>query len=112
MRKNCPRIIIENYYEPCILYLLSQGPNYGYKIQQHIEMQLSCNANISNIYRCLSKLHKDDCVIKTREPSENGPERVVYRITPDGKNLLKGWVRDLKRQKQIVNTLITSCIEK
>lgn len=111
MRKNCPRIIIENYYEPCILYLLSQGPSYGYKIQQHIEMQLSCNANISNIYRCLTRLNTENFVTKTREPGESGPERVVYRITPEGEYLLKEWVRDLQKQKKILNTLITSCIE-
>ncbi len=111
MRKHCPRIVIENYYEPCILYLLSRGPSYGYKIQQHIETQLSCGVNISNVYRCLSRLHKEHCVTKAHEPSEEGPDRVVYRITREGKTLLKDWIQDLNKQKQIVNKLINSCSE-
>lgn len=109
MRKNCNRIVIENYYEPCILYFLLKGPSYGYAIQKHIEEQLMCSVNISNVYRCLSRLHQGSCVLKTKEASEEGPDRVVYRITDEGKQLLQSWIHDLKQQRKVVNTLISNC---
>lgn len=109
MRKNCNRIVIENYYEPCILYFLSKGPGYGYAIQKHIESQLMCTVNISNVYRCLSRLYQAHYVLKSKEKSEEGPDRVVYRITADGHSLLQSWVKDLKLQKKVVSTLITNC---
>ncbi|MBP9691230.1 PadR family transcriptional regulator [Candidatus Woesebacteria bacterium] len=109
MRKNCNRIVIENYYEPCILATLLNGPSYGYAIQKQIESQLMCQVNRSNVYRCLSELHAGNAVTKTKEASAEGPERVVYRITPGGKALLKTWVAELTTQKEIVNKLIINC---
>jgi len=106
MRKDFSRVILENYYEPCILYLLSVQPSYGYKLQNDLKTKLQCHVNIGNLYRCLSKLYKNHDVFKYHEKSEEGPDRVMYKITKEGEVHLQSWIENLKIEKKIINKLI------
>jgi len=106
MREGSARVIVENYYEPCILFLLSKKASYGYKLKEDLKIQLACEVNIGNLYRCLGRLHRGGYVTKYHEESAEGPERVMYKTTPEGLHLLQKWIRELQREKKVVNRLI------
>lgn len=106
MRKNCSKVVVENFFEPCILYLLMEKPSYGYELNQRLLNNCDCNVNIANLYRCLSKLTKDGFVIKNKVKSSIGPDRAEYLITEKGLNLLKEWIHELEAEMKTVNKLI------
>ena len=108
MRKHCSKVIVENFFEPCVLYLLMLKPSYGYELNQKLLENCGCNVNIGNLYRSLSRLTKEGYITKKKVKSDLGPNRVQYSITDKGHTLLKEWIEELETQTQTINTLITN----
>jgi len=106
MRNNCSQVIIENFFEPCVLYLLLKKPSYGYELNKKLKENCSCQTNIGNLYRSLNKLVKQNQIKKSILKSEIGPRKIVYNITPSGKKLLSNWINNLSKQNEIINKLI------
>jgi len=107
MKEKGARVIVENYYEPCILFLLSKKASYGYKLKEDLKIKLLCEVNIGNLYRCLVKLHQGGYVTKYHADSSEGPTRVMYRTTAAGQKLLRMWIHQLQREKKVVNRLLS-----
>jgi PadR family transcriptional regulator PadR len=106
MRNNCSQVVVENFFEPGILYLLLKKPSYGYELQKNLKKNCICEVNIGNVYRCLSRLKKQEYVNRTAIKSEIGPKRYSYTITKEGKIYLSSWIDSLKKQKDIISLLI------
>ncbi len=51
-------------------------------------------ADLSQIYRTLGRLEKEGHVTSRVEPSSKGPERRVYRRTPQGRQALLAWLAE------------------
>ena len=58
MRTNCSQVVVENFFEPGILYLLLKKPSYGYEIQKSLKINCICEVNTGNLYRCLARMLK------------------------------------------------------
>jgi PadR family transcriptional regulator, regulatory protein PadR len=108
MRKHCSCSVLENFFEPGVLCVLLEGPNYGYEIQKKLSGDCICNVNTSNLYRCLSKFQKLGYVTRMSEKSPEGPKRYRYTITEAGRKYLEIWIRSLEKQKESISTLITN----
>ncbi len=108
MRKYCAQVILENFFEPCILYLLLKKPNYGYELSKNLKDRCECDVNIGNLYRGLNRLVKEGYITKKKKKSNIGPTKIVYTITESGKNYLRTWIESLKKQKDTINKLITN----
>jgi PadR family transcriptional regulator PadR len=108
MRKNCSKVIIENFFEPCVLFLLSQKESYGYEIFTALQKKCSCSVNIGNLYRGLARLQKNGYISKEKTVGTLGPDKLVYRITSEGKALLSQWISELEVQNKIIKKLITN----
>ena len=108
MRKYCSKVIVENFFEPCLLFLLSEKPSYGYELFNNLKKRCDCTVNIGNLYRCLARLQKEGYVIKKKSESAIGPERAVYEITDTGKDHLGEWIDELEIQMKTVRKLITN----
>ena len=106
MRTNCSPVVVENFFEPCSLYLLMKGSSYGYDIQKQLRENCTCDVNIGNLYRCLARLQKQGYITRKGTKSEIGPKRYSYTITEDGKVYLANWIEALKNQKEIISSLI------
>ncbi|MBT4497858.1 MAG: PadR family transcriptional regulator [Gemmatimonadetes bacterium] len=81
--------------EHVILGLL-QKPLSGYDIKQHFDRMIShfWAAEQSQIYRTLKKLEQKGLLKSKVEPSERGPDRKVYSLTPAGRKSLQEWLRN------------------
>lgn len=107
MRKSCSKVVIENFFEPCLLFLLLKKPGYGYEIKAQLDEQCGCQANIGNLYRCLARLTQEGRIAKNSVAGVKGPERIMYSMTPSGKKLLAEWMAELERESAKLNKLIT-----
>ena len=106
MRNNCSKVIVENFFEPCVLYLLLQKASYGYELKNNLDENCRCNVNIGNLYRGLARLKRHGYVTQKKTISEKGPSRTTYSITASGKKYLKSWIDDFEIQVKIINKLI------
>ncbi len=64
MRKFCPQVVVENFFEPCVLFLLMKKPSYGYELNKMLKESCDCQVNIGNLYRGLNRLVKDKYITK------------------------------------------------
>ena len=107
MRKSCSKVIIENFFEPCLLFLLLQKPGYGYEIKTELDKKCDCQANIGNLYSCLARLTKAGHITKKSVAGDKGPKKIMYSITPTGKTLLSEWVKALEKESDKLTKFIT-----
>jgi PadR family transcriptional regulator PadR len=108
MRTNCSHVVVENFFEPGILYLLLKKPSYGYEIQKNLKKNCICDVNTGNLYRCLSRMQKQGFITREGVKSAIGPDRFSYSITTEGKIYLSSWIESLKRQKKVISSFINN----
>lgn len=108
MRSKCSQIVVENFFEPGILFLLLKKSSYGYELQKDLKKQCICEVNIGNLYRCLSRLNKQRHIKRTAVKSKIGPKKYSYTITGKGKIYLSSWIDGLKKQKDVISLLINN----
>lgn len=108
MKNNCQKVVLQNFFEPCILFVLLEKPNYGYDMQKQLREKCTCEVNIGNLYRCFSRMQKLGYIERTGAESKRGPKRYIYTITESGKDYLNGWVVSLKKQKKIISSFINN----
>ena len=108
MRTNCSQVVVENFFEPGILYLLLKKSSYGYEIQKALKEDCICEVNIGNLYRCLSRMQKQGFVTRESIKGTIGPKRYSYTITKEGKTYLSSWIESLKKQKKVISSLINN----
>jgi poly-beta-hydroxybutyrate-responsive repressor len=90
----------ERYLQPSILLNLLVKPSYGYEIIQDIQYFgfVEGQAPPGMIYRHLRQLEEDGLVFSEWETEGSGPAKRVYRLTPDGEEVLGIWVDYMKQQ--------------
>lgn len=86
-----------------LLGILMDGPQHGYEMRLHLERRLGTIATITGgtIYYTLRKLERGGYVRMKRNREGNRPERMVYTITPAGRD----YFQDLLRRSFFVEDL-------
>jgi DNA-binding PadR family transcriptional regulator len=76
-----------------VLGMLASGPAHGYDICRRLQTELGSIWNLgrSQIYALLSRLERDGLVIHERVGQENLPAKNIFRLTPSGEAVFKGW---------------------
>ncbi|MEM1127403.1 MAG: PadR family transcriptional regulator [Bacteroidota bacterium] len=76
--------------EPLMLSLLADGPKYGYEIIRRARHVSGGQIQWSNskLYPLLHRLECEALVEAFWRPSESGPDRKYYRLTPKGHEAL------------------------
>lgn len=79
-----------------LLGVLSYQPLTGYQIKQFMDNAAGhfWHAQMSQIYRTLDALEKDDAITSTIQPQEIRPDRRVYEITQAGMDDLIAWLSE------------------
>lgn len=77
-----------------ILLGLLREPQSGYELKAAFDRSLNYfwPAELSQIYRNLKRLEADGALESQIVPSEKGPERRVYSLTPAGRRKLRKWL--------------------
>jgi len=79
-----------------IIGLLSIKPMTGYDLKTFFDRSINFfwSAELSQIYRELSKLEKQGYVSSKIEQQEGRPDKKIYTITEDGERAFLEWLRD------------------
>lgn len=77
-----------------ILLGILRKPANGYAIKQAFDEVFShfWAAKLSQIYRTLKRLEAQGALISRSAPSEKGPDKRIYNITPKGRRQLRDWL--------------------
>jgi DNA-binding PadR family transcriptional regulator len=78
-----------------VLALLAEGPSHGYELKSRFEESVGPQwgeLNIGHLYQVLERLERDRLVTKRTVPQEDRPDRLVYRMTKQGREELEGWL--------------------
>jgi DNA-binding PadR family transcriptional regulator len=79
-----------------LLSLLADGESYGYELKSAFERRAGPQwgeLNIGHLYQVLERLKRDGLVRVVRaEPQPRRPDRLIYAITPAGRDELRRWL--------------------
>jgi DNA-binding PadR family transcriptional regulator len=79
-----------------LLSLLADGESYGYELKAAFERAVGPQwgaLNIGHLYQVLDRLKRDRLVAVVRsEPQPRRPDRLIYAITPAGREELLRWL--------------------
>lgn len=76
------------------LAMLSREPTHGYDLMQTYERLFSAvlpSLNAGQIYTTLSRLERDGLVHKSNVEQANKPDKRVYELTKQGRQVLQEW---------------------
>ena len=78
--------VIRGYNDTMILYLLLEGPSYGYEISKKIR-EISEGKYVikeTTLYSAFTRMEKNGYIQSFYQTAENGKRRTYYQITPEG----------------------------
>jgi len=83
-------------------------PMYGYQIAKRLERdgQGFLSGKQSALYPVLRNLDASGLLASEVEPSVSGPPRRYYRITAQGRDVLKAWMDSWKTTREFVDTVL------
>jgi DNA-binding PadR family transcriptional regulator len=101
--------MLKGVLEGSVLEVISRKPTYGYDITQQLRKLGFEDVVEGTVYTILVRLEKNNLVSIEKKPSEVGPPRKFYTLTPAGhKELQVFWnkwefvsskINELKEQK-------------
>jgi len=101
-----------------ILLGLLRSPAAGYDLKQQVDVAFShfWSADLPQIYRTLNRMERAGLLSVAIEPSDQGPDRRVYRLTPAGTSELEGWLQgepalDIKRIGSLARVCFLGALE-
>jgi poly-beta-hydroxybutyrate-responsive repressor len=98
----------ERYVQPSLLMGLFRGPSHGYELIKSIQEFgfMKGQAPPGMIYRHLRQLEEDGLVSSSWETAGVGPAKRVYRLTPEGEELLAVWIDHIEKQVENLTSFI------
>ena len=100
---------IMRFLQPCLLVLLHRGEAHGYSLLSGLDEFdfQSGGKDPSLVYRALREMEELGLVASAWDADSSlGPQRRVYRITPEGEAHLAEWIVDLRRTRDEIDTLV------
>ena len=93
-----------------LLAVLGQAaePMYGYQIAKRLEREGEAlfGGKQSALYPVLRNLDAAGLLASAVEPSVAGPPRRYYRITPEGRDVLRAWIQHWNATRDFVDTTL------
>jgi len=99
-------VLIERFVEPCILLLLTRGPSHGYGLLEDLEKNCCEKVDIGNLYRTLRRMEEFGWVTSSWNKGESGPDKRVYDITSEGKEVLHSAASDLVKTRNLISRFL------
>jgi PadR family transcriptional regulator len=98
---------VERFIEPALLLLLAERPTHGYELVEPVsELIPGERIDMGNLYRVLRALEEDGLVRSEWDAAEPGPAKRRYELTPQGRELLRAWVKALQQTRQVVTRFL------
>jgi poly-beta-hydroxybutyrate-responsive repressor len=98
----CEERRVPRLLQPFILLALKGKESYGYELIEKINGFgfHSSPPDVGSIYRQLRSMETERLVKSKWDTKGAGPAKRVYRITPQGEEILHGWAVTLQKRKE------------
>ncbi len=100
--------VIRGYNDTMILYLLMQGPSYGYEITKRIKSMTDEKYVMkeTTLYSAFARMEKNGYISSFSSDEVNGKKRTYYRITDVGKEYYRTKCEEWILTKEVVEKFI------
>lgn len=100
--------VIRGYNDTMILYLLMQGPSYGYEITKRIKGMTNEKYVMkeTTLYSAFARMEKNGYISSFSSDEVNGKKRTYYRITDVGKEYYRTKCEEWILTKEVVEKFI------
>lgn len=88
-----------SYIEILILRHLTRRPAHGYELRKRVERATGFRLNNNSLYPALRRFEEAGAVSRTEEPQQGRPPRVVYTLTPLGREVLRDMLAELPQEQ-------------
>lgn len=100
--------IMRGYNDTIILYMLLEGPSYGYEISKNIRALSEEKYVIkeTTLYSAFNRLEKNGYLVSFSSDETFGKKRTYYRITPAGIDYYQEKCREWQLTQDVINRFI------
>ncbi len=103
--KGLPR----TFQRSCLLIALAEGQSHGYELLDSVRRMGLRSAEAGGLYRCLRSMEEDDLVTSWWEPSQSGPPRRTYVLTPSGTTTMRLALDGLTEVRELLGAMLEGC---
>jgi PadR family transcriptional regulator PadR len=101
-----PRPWLHGFLDLCLLAMLRERPDYGYGLAQRLAAAGVADIPGGTLYPALLRLEQQGLASPSWAPSESGPRRKYYEITPAGLDALDAQAGEWRVFRDGVDALI------
>lgn len=98
--------LLKGILEGCILAIIERESVYGYTLSKQLHENGLTEISEGTIYPVLLRLQKNGYIVGEIRPSDAGPDRKYYSLTPEGKKALKQIRKQWKNLVPSVNKIL------
>lgn len=98
--------MLKGILEGCILAIIEREAVYGYTLSKQLHENGLTEISEGTIYPVLLRLQKNGYIVGEMRPSEAGPDRKYYTLTPEGKQALEQIRKEWKSLVPSVNNIL------
>ena len=104
----CSERRVPRQLQPFILLVLKGKDSYGYELIEKIGEFRFHNSppDVGAVYRNLRAMEKEGWVKSKWNTKGAGPAKRIYRITPQGEEILHGWAITLQKRKEALEQFL------
>jgi poly-beta-hydroxybutyrate-responsive repressor len=102
-----PKGTPKNYLMAWLLVMLAEKNLHGYEITKELNEKFEVITDAGTVYRALRQLERDGSIRSWWNPTEQGPPRRVYALTPQGGAALRRWSEALEQYRSNLETFFT-----
>lgn len=105
--------VIRGYNDTFILYLLLDGPSYGYEISKKIRERSEGKYMIkeTTLYSAFTRMEKNGYIESFSQNAENGKRRTYYQITEAGMQYYHEKQEEWTLTKDVVERFMSRIME-
>lgn len=103
-----PRPWLHGFLDLCLLAMLRERADYGYGLSQRLAGAGVAEVPGGTLYPALLRLEQQGLASPSWGPSESGPRRKYYAITPEGLAVLESQAAEWQRFRDGVDSLIVT----
>ena len=104
----CSEQRVPRLLQPFILLALKGKKSYGYELIEKIsEFRFHDSPpDVGAVYRNLRNMEKEGWVKSKWDTKGAGPAKRIYRITPQGEEILHGWAITLRKRREALEQFL------
>jgi PadR family transcriptional regulator PadR len=99
--------LLRGVLDVCLLAVLVDEPAYGYEMTRRLAERGLDVVGEGSIYPALGRLERSGLVEPFEQPSEGGPPRKYYRVTPRGRSALERWRQEWSEMRSAIDAVLS-----